>query len=61
MAKLLHFLPLVISADHIEGLSQIDEGQEEVTMLLMAIFLELACSKYHIDSSSFCAEATLAF
>lgn len=59
--KLLTYHPQAMSADRIEGLGQVDEGQEEVAMLLLAFFLELACGRYHIDSSALCAEAALVF
>lgn len=31
------------------------------SLLFLAFFLELACSKYHVGSSTFSAETTLAF
>ena len=58
-AKLLHYLPQALSADRIEGLGHINQGYEEVAVLLLAFFLELTCCKYHVDSFTPYTEATL--
>ena len=60
-AKLLHYLPQAISADSVEGLCEIDKSHEQVIVLLLAFFLELACSKYYVDSSTSSTETALAF
>ena len=59
VAKLLHYLPQALSADRIEDLGQIDEGHEEVAVLLLVFFLELTCCKYHVDSYTPYTETTL--
>jgi hypothetical protein len=60
-AKLLHDFPQAFSADRIESLGQIDKGHEEVAVLLLALFLKLAGSKYHVNGATFSTKAALTF
>ena len=59
--ELGHDLPLAIPTDHVERLGQVNKGGVEVLVMLNALLLQLVRSKDHVNCSSTCAEATLAF
>ena len=60
-ARILHYFPQAVFSHCIEGFGQINEGHKMVAILPLAFFLELACSEYHVGSSTFWAESTLIF
>ncbi len=55
-AKLFHDFPQAFSADRVESLLQVDEGHEKFPVMLVAVFLELACSKYHVCCYASCTK-----
>ena len=54
-------LPLQMWTNSVESLGQVNKSRVEVAVLFHAFFLKLTGSKYHVGSSSACAEAALAF
>ena len=52
-ARILHYFPQAVFSHCIEGFGQINEGHKMVAILTLAFFLELACSEYHVGSSTF--------
>ena len=57
-AKLSHALPDPFTTDGVKDFGQIDEGRAEVSVLFLALLLELTCSRYVNCSTTF-SEATL--
>ena len=59
-SKLTHDAPEAVAADGIEDFRQVHEGSVQVNLLLLALLLQLACGKHHVDGSTLLLEAALA-
>ena len=58
-ADLLQELEEFTSADKIKCLRQVNEGEEERLILLLALLLQLSHGEDHIDGGSTCPEPAL--
>ena len=59
-SKLTRDAPEAVAADSIEGFHQVYEGGVQVNVLLLALFLQPACSEHHVNGSTLLLEAALA-
>ena len=57
---LFHDPPEALSTNSVKSLGQINVGRVQVSVLLLALFLELPSCKYHVNGPAILAESTLA-